>query len=121
MQAPKRVMQELTRRESRESRSRWKMMSEWIHRSCRGIGDGMQTKGIRRNTGSPSGDRSGDQPATRKSQAGPTGVAERPAVCAEQRVAQEGSSPSGARMRSAISEHGGNASWAGEGGGYGEA
>jgi len=42
-------------------------------------------------------------------------------VCAEQRVAQEGSSPSGARMRSAISERGGNASRAGEGGGYGEA
>ena len=37
-------------------------------------------------------------------------------VCAEQRVVQEGSSPSGARMRSAISERGGNASWAGEGG-----
>ena len=42
-------------------------------------------------------------------------------VCAEQRVAQEGSSPSGARMRSAISERGGNASRAGEGGRYGEA
>jgi len=37
-------------------------------------------KGTRRNTGSPSGDRSRDQPATRKSQAGPSGVAERPAV-----------------------------------------
>jgi len=46
---------------------------------------------------------------------------EGPIVCAEQRVAQEGSSPSGARMRSAISERGGNASRAGEGGGYGEA
>jgi len=42
-------------------------------------------------------------------------------VCVEQRVAQEGSSPSGARMRSAISERGGNASRAGEGGRYGEA
>ena len=42
-------------------------------------------------------------------------------LCAEQRVAQEGSSPSGARMRSAISERGGNASRAGEGGRYGEA
>ena len=57
-----------------------RITSEWIHRSCRGSGDGMQTEGIRRNTGSPSGDRSGDPPATRKSQAGPTGVAERPAV-----------------------------------------
>ena len=34
-------------------------------------------------------------------------------VCAEQRVDREGSSPSGARMRSAISERGGNASRAG--------
>ena len=42
-------------------------------------------------------------------------------VCAEQRVDQEGSSPSGARMRSAISERGGNASRAGEGRRYGEA
>ena len=54
--------------------------SEQFHRSCRGIGDGMQTKGTRRNTGSPSGDRSRDQPATRESQAGPSGVAERPVV-----------------------------------------
>ena len=42
-------------------------------------------------------------------------------VCAEQRIDQEGSSPSGARMRSAISERGGNASRAGEGRRYGEA
>jgi len=35
-------------------------------------------------------------------------------VCAGQRVVQEGSSPSGARMRGAISESGGNASLAGE-------
>ena len=35
-------------------------------------------------------------------------------MCAGQRVVQEGSSPSGARMRGAISERGGNASWAGE-------
>ena len=33
--------------------------SEQFHRSCRGIGDGMQAKGTRRNTGSPSGDRRG--------------------------------------------------------------
>ena len=37
-----------------------------------------------------------------------------PVVCAGQRVVQEGSSPSGARMRSVISERGGNASRAGE-------
>ena len=33
-------------------------------------------------------------------------------VCAEQRMSQEGSSPSGARMRSAVSKSGGNASLA---------
>jgi len=38
---------------------------------CRGSGDGMQTKGTKRNTGSLSGDRGRDQPATRESQAGP--------------------------------------------------
>ena len=35
-------------------------------------------------------------------------------LCAGQRVVQEGSSPSGARMRGVISERGGNASRAGE-------
>jgi len=34
-------------------------------------------------------------------------------VCAEQRVVREGSSPSGARMRGAISKSGGNTSLAG--------
>jgi hypothetical protein len=52
-------------------------MSEQFHQTCRGMGDGMQAKGTRRNTGSPSGDRSRDQLATRERQAGPTGVAER--------------------------------------------
>lgn len=37
-----------------------------------------------------------------------------PVLCAEQRVVQEGSSPSGARMRGAVSKSGGNASLAGE-------
>ena len=37
----------------------------------------MYAQGIRRNTGSPSGDRTWDQRATRESQAGPYGVAER--------------------------------------------
>jgi hypothetical protein len=41
VQAPKRVMQEPTRRESREGRRRWEMR-EQSYRSCRGIGDGMQ-------------------------------------------------------------------------------
>ena len=39
--------------------------------------------------------------------------AELPVVCAGQRVVQEGSSPSDARMRGVISERGGNASRAG--------
>jgi hypothetical protein len=51
-----------------------------FHRTCRGSGDGMQTEWIRCNTGSPSGDRSRDQLATRESQAGPYGVAERSVV-----------------------------------------
>jgi hypothetical protein len=47
-------------------------MSESVfHRTCRGIGDGMWAKWIRRNTGSPSGDCSMDQLATRERQAGP--------------------------------------------------
>ena len=44
------------------------------------FGDGMQAKGIRRNTGNPGGDRNKDQPATRERQAGPCGVAERSVV-----------------------------------------
>jgi hypothetical protein len=48
-----------------------------FHPSCRGINDGMQTKGTMHNTGSPSGDRRVDQLATRERQAGLTGMAER--------------------------------------------
>jgi Ca-activated chloride channel homolog len=48
-------------------------------------------------------------------------VADRAVVCAEQRVDREGSSPSGARMRSAVSKSGGNSSLAGKSGRYGEA
>jgi hypothetical protein len=36
-----------------------------------GSGDGMQTQGTGRNTGSPRGDRGRDQLAARESQAGP--------------------------------------------------
>ena len=79
-QAPKRVMQEPTRRESREGRCQWEKTSEQAHWFCRGIGGGMQTKGTSRNTGSPSGGCSRDQPETRESQTGPCGVAERPVV-----------------------------------------
>jgi hypothetical protein len=48
-----------------------------FHRTCRGSGDGMQAKGIRRNTGSPNGDCSLDQLAARERKAGPYGMAER--------------------------------------------
>src|SRR5205809_350709 len=48
-----------------------------FHPTCRGIDDGMQAKGTMRNTGSPSGDRSTDQLATRERWAGPFGMAER--------------------------------------------
>ena len=51
-----------------------------FHQSCRGIGDGMQAQGTIHNTGSPSGDRSGDQLAARERQAGLTGMTERLAV-----------------------------------------
>ena len=77
-QASKTTTQELTRRKYGEGRSRWESTSEQSQRSCRGIGDGMQTQGIRRNTGNPSGDRAWrGQLAARESQAGPSGVAER--------------------------------------------
>jgi hypothetical protein len=51
-----------------------------FRRTCRGSGDGMQAKGIRRNTGSPSGDCGRDQLAARERKAGLTGMAERLAV-----------------------------------------
>ena len=52
-------------------------MSDQPFQSCRGIGDGMQTTGTRRNTGSPSGGRVRDQPKSRERQAGPFGVSGR--------------------------------------------
>jgi hypothetical protein len=48
-----------------------------FHQTCRGISDGMQAKGTRGNTGSPSGGCNTDQLAARERQAGPYGVAER--------------------------------------------
>jgi hypothetical protein len=63
-----------------------------FHRTCRGSGDGMLTKGTRRNTGNPSGDREG-QLATREGQAGPCGVAERPVVPLKPGNARGGKGP----------------------------
>ena len=54
-----------------------RIMSDQPHRFCRGIGDGMYATGTRRNTGSPSGDCSKDQPESRERQAGPFGVSGR--------------------------------------------
>ena len=48
-----------------------------FHRTCRGMGDGRQAKGIKRNTGSPSGNCGMNQLAAREKKAGPTGMAER--------------------------------------------
>ena len=48
-----------------------------FHQTCRGNGDGKQAKLTSSNTGSPSGDRLGDQPAPRERLAGPLGVTER--------------------------------------------
>ena len=77
-QASKRITQELTRRKYGEGRSRWESTSERSQRSCRGIGDGMQAQGTRRNTGNPSGDNAErGQLTARESQVGPSGVAER--------------------------------------------
>jgi len=49
----------------------------------------------------------------REGQAWPLRKSERFVVCAGQRDGQEGSSPSGARMRGAVSKSGGNSSLAG--------
>jgi RNA-directed DNA polymerase len=50
-------------------------------------------KEIDRNTGSPSGDRRKDQPATRERQAGPSGVAERPVIPVKPRNGGGGKGP----------------------------
>ena len=57
------------------------------------FGDGMQAKGIRRNTGSPSDDCSRDQLATRERQAGSSGVAERLVVPVRSGNADGGKGP----------------------------
>ena len=55
-QASTRVMQEPTRLSFGEGRRRCNNMSEQVHRSCRGISDGMQATWSRGNTGNPNGD-----------------------------------------------------------------
>ena len=68
---------------------------------------------IRATRETPRGDRACDQLTTREGQVRPRGVADGSVVCAGQREGQEGSSPSGARMRSAVSKSGSNVSLAG--------
>jgi hypothetical protein len=70
-----------------------RLRADEFHRICRGIGDGMQAEGIRRNTGNPSGDCNRDQRAARERQAGPYGVAERSVVPVKSGNADGGKGP----------------------------
>ena len=81
-------------REASDTRTVWKH---------RGRGEGMSATDQGVNTGNPIRWEPSAQPEVREEQAGPDRVADRPVVCAEQRVVQEGWSPSGARMRGAVS------------------
>src|SRR5215467_10368305 len=75
--ASKRLTQEPTRRVMGRAAADGTVRANKDHQTCRGNGDGKQAKLISSNTGSPSGDRRGDQPASRERQAGPFGVTER--------------------------------------------
>ena len=70
-------MQEPTRRVIGRAAADGTVRANKDHQTCGGNGDGKQAKLTSSNTGSPGGDRSSDQPATRESQAGPYGVTER--------------------------------------------
>jgi hypothetical protein len=76
-QASKRLTQEPTRRVIGRVAADGTVRANEAHQTCRGNGDGKYAKLTSSNTGSPSGDRSSDQPAARESQAGPFGVTER--------------------------------------------
>ena len=76
-QASKRLTQEPTRRVIGGAAADGTVRANEDHQTCRGNGDGKQAKLTSSNTGSPSGDSRGDQPAARESQVGPYGVAER--------------------------------------------
>ena len=84
MQAPKRVMQELTRRESRESRSGW---GEYERKSPRGpagvVATACRQRGPDATREAPAVIDSAINGATRESQARPLGVAERLVVLEE--------------------------------------
>ena len=79
-QASKRLTQEPARRVIGMAAADGTVRANEFQQSCRGNGDGKHAKLTSSNTGSPSGDRSLDQLATRESQAGPYGVTERPVL-----------------------------------------
>ena len=79
-QASKRLTQEPARRVIGMAAADGTARANEFQQTCRGNGDGKHAKLTSSNTGSPSGDRSLDQLATRESQAGPYGVTERPVV-----------------------------------------
>src|SRR5262249_51096649 len=70
-------MQEPTSRNRGKADADGTVRANEFHQTCRGSGDGMQAKGNSSNTGSPSGDRLGDQPTPRERQVGLSGVTER--------------------------------------------
>ena len=72
-QASKRLTQEPTRRVIGRAAADGAVRVNEIHQTCRGNGDGKQAKSTSSNTGSPSGDRLGDQLVARESPAGPFG------------------------------------------------
>src|SRR5262252_1938437 len=76
-QASKRLTQEPARRVIGRAAADGTVRANEDHQTCRGNGDGKQAKLTSSNTGSPSGDCLGDQPAARERQAGPYGVTER--------------------------------------------
>jgi hypothetical protein len=91
-QASKRLTQEPARRVIGMAAADGTVRANEFQQTCRGNGDGKHAKLTSSNTGSPSGDRSSDQPATRESQAGPYGVTERLAVLRKPDNAVEGRS-----------------------------
>src|SRR5207249_11903271 len=92
-QAAERLMQGPTRRVIGRAAADGTVRANADHQTCRGNGDGKQTKLTSSNTGSPSGDRRSDQPAARESQAGPFGVTERLVVLMKPGNAGEGKEP----------------------------
>jgi hypothetical protein len=64
-------MQEPTHRKQGKADVDGTVRANEFLQTCRSSGDGMQAKGSSSNTGSPTGDRLGDQLAPRENQAGP--------------------------------------------------